>query len=675
MNTQFDFKNYNHQVKKVLFSFLLFIICYFIFLSIAAVILYYSIYFGLGIIINYPRIITFIVGAGIMIFGLMNFFFLIKFIFKKSIKEETCEIEIFQKDEKELFKIIEEICTKLETPLPHKVKLVPDVNAALMMKNNFFNLFIPPKKTLVIGLGLVNILNKSELKAILAHEFGHFSQKSTRLGSYLYVANNIIHTMVYQNDKWDQLLIQWANVGSIFSLFAIITSLAANGVRFIMDKLFILINKSNMKLSQQMEFHADYVSATLYGGNNAKNALRKIDLAEEAFQLSGEACYKLNKTNIICADTFKVQEYYIRVLAEKNNIPFKNDLPVISKEQIEANMAKSKLKYHTGWESHPTLEQRENEIDKYKINKPEDTDLAWTIFNNADTYKKQLTTLLYELNLETNHADKATKEITSDELKKLDQEFSFDEKFENIFNHRNINKIEYEEIDAQKQTANFEELFNKENKIRIDNIIYNELDYHTLSAINRGDIIVSEFEYDKQIYPKKKVWSVMQSIQKKLEEDTKWLKDLDTKIFKYFLKKNKTKGKSELVKSLIVKRNLIFETKTILGNLNNNLIEIFQKMQSKIAFEEFEINQFRKNLYQNNKDFKDIIDSITLNEKNIKYNDKPFIDYILNGEETIKLKHSLFEDDSLQKYNIQQVEIINKLNELEIYHLNLIFQL
>ena len=47
------------------------------------------------------------------------------------------------------------------------------MNAAVFYDLSIFNLFFPSKKNLEIGLGLVNVLNLGEFKAILAHEFGH----------------------------------------------------------------------------------------------------------------------------------------------------------------------------------------------------------------------------------------------------------------------------------------------------------------------------------------------------------------------------------------------------------------------------------------------------------------------------------------------------------------------
>ena len=59
------------------------------------------------------------------------------------------------------------------------------------------SLFIPPRKDLLIGLGLVNVVDLVEFKAVLAHEFGHFAQRSTALGRYLYVANQVMRDVIY----------------------------------------------------------------------------------------------------------------------------------------------------------------------------------------------------------------------------------------------------------------------------------------------------------------------------------------------------------------------------------------------------------------------------------------------------------------------------------------------
>ena len=60
-----------------------------------------------------------------------------------------------------------------------------------VLRPGVLNLLIPSKKNLEIGLGLVNAVSLGELKAVLAHEFGHFAQRSMAVGRWVYIAQQI----------------------------------------------------------------------------------------------------------------------------------------------------------------------------------------------------------------------------------------------------------------------------------------------------------------------------------------------------------------------------------------------------------------------------------------------------------------------------------------------------
>jgi len=79
---------------------------------------------------------------------------------------------------------------------------------------------LPGRKNLVIGLGLVNRLNLSEFKAVLAHEFGHFSQNSMKLGSYVYTSNRIIGEIVFGRDWLDDLIAGFCQTDIRIAVFA-----------------------------------------------------------------------------------------------------------------------------------------------------------------------------------------------------------------------------------------------------------------------------------------------------------------------------------------------------------------------------------------------------------------------------------------------------------------------
>ena len=116
---------------------------------------------------------------------------------------------------------------EIGAPKPHRVFLTSEVNAAVFYDLSLLNLIFPSKKNLIIGLGLVNVLTLSELKAVLAHEFGHFAQNSMMVGRWVYVAQQIIAHMVHVRDWLDGIVnfissidIRIAWVGWLLSLIS-----------------------------------------------------------------------------------------------------------------------------------------------------------------------------------------------------------------------------------------------------------------------------------------------------------------------------------------------------------------------------------------------------------------------------------------------------------------------
>ncbi len=59
---------------------------------------------------------------------------------------------------------------------------------------------------------MVNSINLTEFKALLAHEFGHFSQKSMKLGGYVYTSFGIINQIVDGHDAFDRFIEGWCRL-------------------------------------------------------------------------------------------------------------------------------------------------------------------------------------------------------------------------------------------------------------------------------------------------------------------------------------------------------------------------------------------------------------------------------------------------------------------------------
>src|SRR3990167_3992094 len=116
------------------------------------------------------------------------------------------DVEIKPDNQPELFAFLNRLADEAGAPRPHRVFISPRVNAAVFYDLSVLNLLFPSRKNLEIGLSLVNVLTLSQLNAVLAHEFGHFAQRSMAIGSWVYIAQQIAAQVISKRDALDKLL-------------------------------------------------------------------------------------------------------------------------------------------------------------------------------------------------------------------------------------------------------------------------------------------------------------------------------------------------------------------------------------------------------------------------------------------------------------------------------------
>src|ERR1700722_9276020 len=150
--------SYIRQQNKLLVGMLLFLIFYIFLVTFSAMV-------GTWCLLAWTRHFPLkFIG---MIISFIAFLFLLKGFFKRPPISKEKNIEITEEEHPLLFKFIEKLCDEIRAPLPQKVYLSPDVNAACIRRLSLINLVVEPKSELLIGLGLVNCLNLSEFKAVL----------------------------------------------------------------------------------------------------------------------------------------------------------------------------------------------------------------------------------------------------------------------------------------------------------------------------------------------------------------------------------------------------------------------------------------------------------------------------------------------------------------------------
>jgi Zn-dependent protease with chaperone function len=89
-----------------------------------------------------------------------------------------------------LFAELEGVARATGQAMPSEVFLVGDVNAWVAQRGGVMGFF--SRRVMGIGLPLLQTLSVSELRAVLAHEFGHFHGGDTRLGPWVYKTRSAI---------------------------------------------------------------------------------------------------------------------------------------------------------------------------------------------------------------------------------------------------------------------------------------------------------------------------------------------------------------------------------------------------------------------------------------------------------------------------------------------------
>ncbi len=542
--------NFKKMTTKAIISIAVFLIVYILLLLLGVSLTVLCVFLGVKIIIAKPMFFTIALGIGLASFGFFILGFLFKFIFKKHKIDRSHLTEITEETEPKLFKFIKDIVVEIDTDFPKKIYLSNDVNASVFYDSSFWSMFFPIKKNLQIGLGLVNTSTEQEFKAIMAHEFGHFSQKSMKVGSYVYNVNQVIFNMLYDNESFDKMIQQWANISGYFSIFVIIAVKIIEGIQWILKKMYEFININYLALSREMEFHADEVAANVAGYLPLKESLLRMDLADHSYN-SVISFYENKLTeNVKSSNLYKEQNFVLKFLADKSSLTIKNDLPLVSPLDL-SKFNKSKLVIKDQWASHPSTEERISNLERINITKDNVKEQsANLLFNDIETLQENLTKKLFSF---VENADQLSSLQIEDFKTQYHTDFennSFNKMYNGYYDHKNPNYFDIvTATGVVNQNHNIEYFFSKENIDMIYDYLALENDKNTLVNIENKTFAIKTFDYDGQKYKAKESSLLLPKIEKEIEELKVKITNNDVAIFSYFYQLAKDKEVGSELKS------------------------------------------------------------------------------------------------------------------------------
>ena len=461
------------------------------------------------------------------------FLFLVKGFFKRPQMNKEMHLEITEEEHPVLFGFIHKICDELGAPEPNKVYVSPDVNAAVMPRSTLVNLFVEPKKDLLIGLGLVNCLNLSEFKSVLAHEFGHFSQ-SGFASSYGYVASKIIIDLVEGEDWFDRAVDWCKEQQNVFSPFGY----AVGGMlwlgRKVLEALLKAITLQRLAVMRESEFHADLLAVKAAGSDAVALSLFRmrfgnVCLAQAIGDLAMAADHKL-----YTRDLFLHQERSEAIVRRKRKapnmgVPPAHEHPMSGKalrifdpaeESPEDDVPEMRR-------THPPAHELEASAKRVYVPAVVDHRSPWLLFTNAEELKERMTYKLYRMAFKV---PKGTELTDAHEVQKyIDNEHAdttYDQKYQGVYDDRKLEPGNTDELNELLQESPWAE----DRMAKVFDKLYDGCKERA-EDFARTQKELGELRNSVVGRPSPKVKRQIKELEDKLDRQWEWFKSFDRRVY------------------------------------------------------------------------------------------------------------------------------------------------
>ncbi|WAS91520.1 M48 family metallopeptidase [Nannocystis punicea] len=351
-------------------------------------------------------------------------------------------IEITEADEPRLFAFLRRLAAETGAKAPYRVYLSPRVNAAVFYDLSPINLLIPSRKNLEIGLGLVNVLSLAEFKAVLAHELGHFAQRSMAVGRWVYISQQVVGHIVAKRDGFDRFLIGVSNIDIRVAWIGWGLRLIVWSIRSVLDSLFSVIVLAERALSREMELQADLVSVSVSGSDALVHALRKLPPADAAWDRALDVYAGELREGRQAPDLCALQD---RVLAHTRRLlgdPHYGQAPPLPEGDRAAHRIFSSglCQPPQMWSTHPPNHVREDNAKRRYVAAEFDAQPAWRLFGDPDAVRRKIADKVAEL---VGKPDKLEQVDTGPALAAIDRKYErlhLDSRYRGVYLGRSVTR-------------------------------------------------------------------------------------------------------------------------------------------------------------------------------------------------------------------------------------------
>ncbi|WP_326578168.1 M48 family metallopeptidase [Streptomyces sp. NBC_00481] len=209
--------------------------------------------------------------------------------------EEPPGLPVTEADEPELWRTVRELADAVGTRAPSRIILTADVNAAVSEDARLLGL-LPGPRHLYLGVPLLQGLTEAQVRAILAHELGHYSNADTRLAAITVRGRaQVLRTIRHFEERADKTagrerarlekknakaVAKGKQAKEIDTTGAGLTYRATARIYTGYAKLYI---RATLSGSRRQEYAADTAAARIAGRDATASALREIPALDAAF--------------------------------------------------------------------------------------------------------------------------------------------------------------------------------------------------------------------------------------------------------------------------------------------------------------------------------------------------------------------------------------------------------
>jgi Zn-dependent protease with chaperone function/Flp pilus assembly protein TadD len=281
-----------------------------------------------------------------------------------------------------LRRVLDDVAGKIGTRPVTNVYITPGTEMAVMERGGVFKqIGGHTERCLILGIGALEGMKIRPFRAILAHEYGHFSNRDTAGGGFaLAVRRSLINTAVHLAKGGAAA---WYNPAWLF----------VNGFY----RLFLRISQGASRLQEVL---ADRWAAFSYGARSFEQGLRHI--IERSVRFDAHV-------NSVLQEVVEAKKPLVNLYSYRSTGPIVEEANVA--EAIEAAIHREPSPY----DSHPRPVDRFAWVhalgSRGGPDEPDDTMEAWTLFDDRESLERRLTEVVRG-NIRQDHGI----EIPSDEV-------------------------------------------------------------------------------------------------------------------------------------------------------------------------------------------------------------------------------------------------------------------